>query len=283
MFFASLSVFLFNCSSDDSSTPPPPTYYIEKTPYISEIQQSFYDSSDPNRAGSPQEKVIDITYDFVYDDEFNLQHITYKDALYRNQVAVPQQDLQLQPTLDQQGKLQLWEIKENGTTVDDYIYQYQGDRLTSITYNLNSQGGSFTSELSYNKDNQLVLNKALEVNLLVDYIYNTKNQIGKMKFNGQNMAFTYDDKKSPFYNLPVDLTSVLINFNYILPYTYHFPNNVTSIAIEGQKVQTDYTYNEDDLPLKVVYYTLENEEKIIDFEINYSYKIKETKVEQPKL
>ncbi|MGG5577131.1 hypothetical protein ACPDHL_07305 [Myroides sp. C15-4] len=280
---ASLSVFLFSCSSDDSSTPPPPTYHIEKTPYISEIQQSFYESPDPTREGNPQDKIIDINYDFTYDADFNLQHITYKDALYKNQVAIPQQDLQLQPTLDPQGRLKLWEIKEKGETVDDYVYQYQDDRLTAITYNLRSKGGSFTSQLSYNDNNQLVLNEALEANLLIDYKYNAKNQIDKMKFNGQNVSFTYDDKKSPFYSLPFDLTSVLINFNFILPYTYHFPNNVTSIVLDGQMVQADYTYNENDLPLKVVYYTMENEEKIIDFEINYSYKIKETKVEQSKL
>ena len=277
--FASLSLFLFNCSSDDSTTPPPPKYYIEKTPYISEIKQYFYEEPDTTREGNPQDKAIDIAYNFLYDADFKLQHINYTDMVYKNQVVVQQQNLNLQPTFDQQARLQLWEIKEDGAVVDNYVYHYQNDQLHAITYNLNSRGGSFTSQLSYNDKNQLILNEALEANLLIDYKYNAKNQIDRMKFNGQNIVFTYDDKKSPFYTLPFDLSSILINFNMILPYTYHFENNVTSITLGGETLHVDFTYNTDDLPTKAVYYTLDQEEKIVDFEIYFTYKMKETKIE----
>ena len=274
-----ISLLLLSCSSDDT-TIAPPTYIIERTPYLSEIQESFYNEPDEQNPESPQTKLLDVSFKLEYDADFKLTKYYYEDLFYQNDEGKRTQSLVMHPIFDKSGKLQSLETTADSDVVTAYTYVYDQDLLQSVHHNLIAQGGEFTSKYKYNDKKQLIENNSLSAGLLVDYKYNDENQINRMKLNGQWMDITYDDKKTPFYNLPIDLTTDLISFNYILPYTYKFQNNITSLMIGGDKGAIDYTYNEFDLPIKAVFYEGTKEDNITVCEITYSYIIKETKIEQ---
>lgn len=277
---ACLSLLLFNCSSDDSTRIDEPDIVkpevpiIEKTYYLSSIEQNFYDEDTTKN----ETYLLQVSYKLKYDADFNLTTIEYQDKGYTNGTVVREQALNLFHTLDDKGRLKTFSFKSGDILIEEHNYTYKEDVLRSIHYNLIAQGGAFTAKLHYNDKKQLISNNALEANLLVDYSYNAQNQMNQFKISGQTMKVTYDDKRSPFYNLPFDLTSVLFNLNYVFPYTYKFPNNITSFTLGGEVSDVDFTYNEANLPTKAIYYDGKREDKEIGFDITYTYEVKETEV-----
>ncbi|WP_158961742.1 hypothetical protein [Myroides fluvii] len=281
LFFASFSVFLFNCSSDDSASvkgpgPGPEPIVTEKTHYLSAIEQNFYDEDEQ----ANENYLLHVNYKLEYDADFKLSKILYTDTGYTNNEVVREQSLEMHHKLDAQGRLETFTLKNGSTIVEEYTYTYANDLLRSTKYDLVAQGGEFTANFHHNENKQMITNNALGANLLVDYTYNEKNQIDRFKVNGQNIKLSYDDKVSPFYNLPYDLTSLLFNFNYVFPYTYKFPNNVTSFTAANEVADVDYTYNEANLPTKAIYYEGKREDNIVAFDITYTYTVKETEVKQ---
>lgn len=272
---ASLSLFVASCNSDDNSIVDPPI--IEKTYHLSKIEQNIYEEDDTTDEENPEQYVLHVIYKFDYDANYKLNKIFYEDTGYNgNKEVVRKQAFEMLHTLDEQGRLKIFEIKDGANTLNSYAYTYENDLLQATTYNLINQGGAFTSTFTYNEKKQLITNKALSINLLIDYSYNAQNQMNQIKMNGQGMKITYDDKLSPFYNLPYDLTSLLIQFNYVFPYTYKFPNNITSFRAGDEGADIEFTYNEADLPIKAIYYEGKKEEGGIAFEVTYTYEIKET-------
>lgn len=280
-FIASLSLFLFNCSSDDSTAiiegpcPGPEPIETEKTYYLSAIEQNYYDEDEE----SNEKYLLHVNYKLDYDADFKLNKILYADTGYTNNEIVREQSLEMHHTLDENGKLQSFTLKNGATIIEEYTYTYATNLLQSANYNLVAQGGAFTSKFSYNQKKQMISNTASAANLLIDYSYNTNNQINQFKANGQIIKLTYDDKISPFYNLPFDLTSLIINFNYIFPYTYTFPNNITSFTTGNEVADVDFTYNEVNLPTKAIYYDGKREDNIVAFDVTYTYTVKETAVQ----
>jgi len=277
---ASLSLLLFNCSSDDSTLPNEPDIIeperpiIKKTYYLRSIDQNYYDED----TASNETYLLQASYKLNYDADFNLTKITYQDKGYTNGSLVREQAFDIVHTLDEKGRLQNMTFSDGTTLIEEHTYTYNEDLLQSTHYNLLAQGGAFTAKYRYNNKKQLISANALEANLLVDYSYNEQNQMKQFKINGQTLKVTYDDKLSPFYNLPFDLTSALFNFQYVFPYTYKFPNNITSFSIGGEVSDVDFTYNEANLPTKAVYYDGKREDNEIGFDITYTYEIRETEV-----
>ena len=277
---ACLSLLFFNCSSDDSTLPNEPDIIeperpmIEKTYYLRSIDQNFYDQDETTK----ETYLLQASYKLNYDADFNLTTINYQDKGYTNGTLVREQAFDLLHTLDEKGRLQKMTFNDGTTLIEEHTYTYKEDLLQSIHFNLLAQGGAFTAKYRYNDKKQLISANALEANLLVDYSYNEQNQMNQFKISGQTLKVTYDDKLSPFYNLPFDLTSALLSFQYVFPYTYKFPNNITSFSMGGEVSDVDFTYNEANLPTKAVYYDGKREDKEIGFEITYTYEIRETEV-----
>ncbi|MGG5507850.1 MULTISPECIES: hypothetical protein [unclassified Myroides] len=279
LFFASFSLLLFNCSSDDSAGtqgPEPEPIATEKTYYLHTIEQNFYDEDEQVN----ESYLLHVNYKLEYDVDFKLNKILYTDTGYTNNEVVREQSFEMNHILDTQGRLETFTLKDGTAIIEEYTYTYMDDLLQSTKYNLVARGGAFTGSFQYNEKKQMIANKALEANLLIDYYYNEKNQIDRFKFNGQNIKLTYDDKVSPFYNLPYDFTSLLINFNYVFPYTYVFTNNVTSFTIGDEVADVDYTYNEANLPTKAIYYDGKREDNVVAFDVTYTYTVKETEVKK---
>ena len=84
---ASFSLFFFSCGSDDhsflSKAPDPidPDPIIEKTYYISKIDQRFYSSLDTSSLPTEQNILQHITYSFFYDETFTLNHAVFQNIL----------------------------------------------------------------------------------------------------------------------------------------------------------------------------------------------------------
>ncbi len=280
---ASLSLFLFNCSSDDSAIPTiegpcpgPEPIEMEKTYYLSTIEQNYYNEDEE----SNKKFLLQVNYKLEYNPDFKLHRILYTDKGTTDNEVIREQFLEMHHTLDTQGRLETFTLKDasDSAIVEEYTYTYTNDLLQSTKYDLVAQGGTFIANFQYNENKQMMTNNALGANLLVDYSYNQINQIDRFKVNGQGIKLTYDDKVSPFYNLPYDLTSLIINFNYVFPYTYKFPNNITSFAIGSEVADVDFTYNEGNLPTKAIYYDGKREDNIIAFDVTYTYIVKETAI-----
>ena len=112
--------------------------------------------------------------------------------------------------------------------------------------------------------------------LFANYTYNNLNQISHFTFYGENFSMTYDNKKNPFYNLPYDLTSIIFGFDLAFPYTYQFPNNITTLVIDEKETTIEYAYNEENLPIRATSYLGQKKDQKIFFEITYTYEIRET-------
>lgn len=271
--FASLSLFLFSCNSDDSAS-----IKMEKVYQLSSIEQNYYDEDETTE----EKHLLHVTYQLKYDADFKLKKILYEDTGYINKKVVREQSFEMQHTLDEKGRLQTFMIKKLPTLVEEYTYTYADDLLQSTTFNFLQQGTAFTATFRHNENKQMVTNNSLGANLLVDYSYNEKNQLNHFKVNGQGVKLTYDDKLSPFYNLPYDLTSVLINFNHTFPYSYKFPNNITSFANGTEVADVEYIYNEANLPTKAIYYDGPKADNIVAFDITYTYTVREVEAKAKK-
>lgn len=276
----SLALLTIGCNSDDSTVDPP---VIEKTYYLSRITQTFYDDEDVDsnqiqiRETPPLEKFLFRTiFAFNYDANFEINNIAYSSYSFNDGNITQDQLFDVSHTLDTQGRLEAFEIKEGTTVLEQFLYQYENEVLKTSTYNLPTQGIAVTSSYGYNAKNQMNLQTAPEANLLIDYNYNALGQINYFKINGQGLQATYDDKRTPFYNLPFDLTSLLIEFKNVFPLSYHFPNNITSFQMGDEIGEIEYFYNEANLPTKAIYYETTKEEGEVAFDIQYYYTIKET-------
>lgn len=281
--FASLGLFLFSCNSDDS-TP----IKMEKVYQLTSIEQNYYDENET----TDEKHLLHVTYQLKYDADFKLKKILYEDTGYINKKVVREQSFEMQHTLDDKGRLQTFMIKKLPTLVEEYTYTYVDDLIQSTTFNFIQQGKAVTATFSHNENKQMVNNDSQEAdspgdNIRIDYTYNEKNQVNQFKVNrkannSQTVQLTYDDKLSPFYNLPYDLTSLLLNFNHTFPYSYKFPNNITSLT-EGKKVnEVEFTYNEANLPTKAIYYTGPKADNLVASDITYSYIVREVEAKAKK-
>lgn len=272
MILAGLSLFMFSCNSDDNAPEAPPV--IEKTYHLSKIEQNYYENEE--NEGTIDNYLLHVIYNFDYDTNFKLNKVLYEDVGYKNDTIIQKQSLELHHTLDNQERLQSFQIKKGTNVVELYEYVYENDLLQSTIYNSITQGGALTMNFSYNKDKQMITSQAVQTNLLIGYSYNKQNQMDQFKINGQEVKLTYDDKLSPFHNLPYDLTSLLTNFKHIFPYTYNFATNITSFSGGGEVADVELTYNEANLPIRAIYYDGKKGASEIAFDITYSYEIKET-------
>ncbi len=270
---ASIVLLFASCSSDDSSPTPPPPPTVTSTYSISKIHQvDFFDPA----VTTSEEPLIQIanTFDFNYKEDASLNFIALTVHYYKNNENTGSASFKMEHNLNQEGKLIYFATGNDMGLNAKNTYTYEKDLLTSAHYNLPKQNFSFESIFTYNSKNQLIKNDGQDVTLLADFSYDSANKINNIKFNGQNIKVTYDNKQNPFGPLPYDLTIDFLKYAYILPNTYHFANNITKLG--GFTIE--YTYNEGDLPTKAsMYYKPEDGPKYLASEITYSYTIKETK------
>ncbi len=264
------ALFLFvSCSSDDSSNSRPDNPDNTENQYlINTIERKTY------REQSSSLLVVN-TLEMVYDEENKLKHILYKEDHYKNDEIAVTYNFLMEYVLNKEDKLQFFGIKINNEYSHKYNYSYIDNLLSNANYQLVSQRATFNSTFTHNGKGQMTKNDTSEANLLVDYSYNSKNQINAIKLNGQNNKITYDNQTTPFTNLPLDLTSFLVGYDYAFPYSYTFPNNITSIESNTDLTTIEYTYNDAKLPvLAKRYYKNDKIPKFLVSEMKYSYQQK---------
>ncbi|MGG5507851.1 MULTISPECIES: hypothetical protein [unclassified Myroides] len=270
--FALVSAFFIfaSCSSDDSNNPGPDKPEITESQYfINTIERKMYD-------GTPSVLLMVNTLEMVYDDENKLKHILYKEDHYKNDEIAVTYNSTMDYVLNKEDQLQFFGIKNNNAYSHKYSYSYINNLLSSADYNLVSQKFTFNSTFTHNEKGQMIKNDTPLANLLVDYSYNSKNQINAIKLNGQNNKITYDNQTNPFANLPLDLTGFLMGYDYVFPYSYTFPHNITSIESNSASTTIEYTYNDAKLPVHAKrYYKDDKTAKVLPSEITYSYHHKE--------
>ncbi|MGG5507848.1 MULTISPECIES: hypothetical protein [unclassified Myroides] len=265
-----IGLLLASCSSDDNVKKVETT--VETVYHLSHIEHSkFYEEYSEDENFKP-EMFFNTSYTFQYDDTFNLQVIDIQQTRYHNTNVIDSTSSQFFYTLDEQGRLETVAFKEGDRLIDQYTYHYEDDLLQTAHYDKLAWDWSFSSTFTYNDKKQCISNKALDYSgLTVDMKYNELNQIDHLKYNGVNYRLTYDDKRTPFYNLPFDLLSDLTDAYFAYPYPYKFPNNITEYKTSNYLSTVVYTYNEADLPIRVVYYN----NGLLGREIIYTYEKQE--------
>ncbi|MBB1151373.1 hypothetical protein H4K35_14900 [Myroides sp. NP-2] len=270
-------VLLFaSCSSDDSSTNPSPPatsmYSISKIHHV-----DFYNPADTNTE-EPVIRSVNL-FDFNYKEDSSFNFIIYTIKNYEGNENTSSESFKMEHKLNQEGKLNYFAIGNDTRLIAENAYLYNKGILTSAYYKLPRQNFSFESIFTYNAKEQLIKSDAQGLFLLADFSYDKANKINNIKLNGENLKVAHDNKQNPFGQLPYDLTLDLLRYKSILPYSYHFPNNITKLG----NFTIEYTYNEGDLPTKAsIYYKPEDGLKYLASEITYSYTVKEIKIEETK-
>jgi|GEM_PF-3516745 len=280
---ASFSLFLFSCGSDDhsflSKVPEhvDPDPIIEKTYYLSKIDQRYYSTPDTSSPNTEQNILQHITYSFFYDEIFTLNHAVFHNIISEDGSTPQTFSYKIAHTLNEQKQLQKIAFQEHEIDASSYKYFYNESLVIKCISRYAGQG-SFSGDYKYNNQKQLISYSAPEPRLFANYSYNNLNQISQFTFYGENFSMTYDNKKNPFYNLPYDLTSIILGFDLAFPYTYQFPNNITSLVIDKKETTIEYAYNEENLPIRATSYLGQKEDQKIIYDITYTYEIKETEV-----
>lgn len=270
---ASIVLLFASCSSDDSSTTPPPPPTATSTYSISKVHQiNFFDPTEA-KTEEPLIRSANI-FDFNYKEDASLSFITYTIDYYKDNKIENSASYKMEHNLNQEGRLIYYGISDDTGLYLKHLYTYDRDLLASEHYTMLKQNFSYESKFTYNTKNQLIKRESQDVILLGEFSYDNANKINNIKRNGENHKVTHDNKQNPFGPLPYDLTMEILKDNNILPFSYHFANNITTY---GNRT-VEYTYNEGDLPTKAsMYYKPEDGPKYLASEITYSYTIKETK------
>lgn len=261
-----LVLTLLSCSSDDATPAKQPV--TETIYHLSSINLSrFYEEYSEDVNFVPH-LFFNAVYTFNYDSAFNLKDIERIETRYFDDGTTETTTSNLSYTLDEQNRLTLFQYREHDSLTDVYHYNYENDLLQTANYDKLKWQWNFISYFTYNDKKQCILNNTSEpFSLLIDMKYNELNQISQIKQNGRHYTFSYDDKRSPFYALPFDLTTDLISYDFAFPYPYKFPNNITTFQGYTFLSTVDFTYNEADLPIKARYYN----DGLFGREIVYTY------------
>lgn len=248
-----LALFFISCSSDDGTPTKQPV--TETVYHLSNISLSrFYEEYSEDVDFEPQ-LFLNVIYNFTYDSTFHRTDIERIETRYFDNGTTESTTSNLSYTLNEQNRLTEFHSRENDSLTDIYRYNYENDLLQTAQYDRLKMQWNFTSHFTYNDKKQCIFNNtSAPENLIIDMKYNDLNQISQIKLNGRRYNLAYDDKRSPFYALPFDLTTDLLGYDFAFPYTYKFPNNITTFQGHEFLSTVDFTYNEVDLPLKAKYY-----------------------------
>ena len=151
--------------------------------------------------------------------------------------------------------------KYNGSTVAQYTFAYNNNRLTRVT--IVGANNSYW-EMQYDNDGKIIL--AIEYisggqSIKHAFTYNNDNLIEAFKYNRfgstwelqSHMEFAYDNKHNPFFDLNLPYSEVLDEFAGLVS-----PNNFTRVKkydqnnILTEDTQYDMTYNAEGYPTHVV-------------------------------
>lgn len=293
---ASLLLFLGSCSSDDTlQTPVPPIEeLIEEPKQPSATQQYFISTMDVT--SYTQHHIADKDYSIKnYNDVYTFHYAANntptsidKTTTNYNALQEPTAVWEYYYTFEFNTAQQLTQFslksKETSNAIKVFTNHYEEGLLKNYIINLFIQAPDYLT-LKYNDQKQFTSFDhslfSFENKDVFKFFYNQKGQLIKHEnlFDNRVDNFTYDNKRTPFYNFPIHFNAVLFYEFYYIPITYIFLNNITKA--NGSKITSptnnkslifEYTYNEANLPSEVtVYYQYNYTTTIRHMKIKYTY------------
>lgn len=254
----------FSCSSDDNS--PSDNNSSETLIVLDKVEKTRYSTHYSNGELTKSELFSESTYKFNYDDTGKLTTIEMD---------------------------QLDEIPYEGITTKtkaSIFYNEQGKVVRLYTRDIENEEDWHDETFEYNDKGLVVKSTEKVENDIKTYNYNDKNQINSIVENNKTTSnfeydsngnvslaflandskfqnsFMYDNKKSPYANMNIDLTYGNFEFTYILPFFQKAKNNIISYedfnGSDNDEWVIEYEYNADNYPTKATTYYKKDRAKL---------------------
>lgn len=265
--FGLLALLTFSCSSngDDSE--------YNKTVLDTVTEKTYHAVHSPNGDIDKSELSTDIVYAFSYDTSGNVSQIAMLGTDHEDKI-----DNLVTLVYANNRTLTETRVVSNTTGVLEMHNTFEYNNQNLAIKSTDALTNSFTT-FEYDSKRQVIKSNYTSDNYneSIEYIYDVKgNIIRAQNVDNPNFfeAFTYDDKKTPYEHININMLNNQYDLTSYLPLTSKSPYNVHTYIdgeTNGNGSETEVKANKENYPIRVTSYYTKSKSKVSS-DFTYTYK-----------
>ncbi|MDM1326200.1 hypothetical protein [Myroides odoratimimus] len=277
-----LALFIIGCSSDDNSNSSEESK-VEKRIVLDVSLKTDYKVYNGTNSAVTNEAYRTLKLTHNYNEDGTIGSLSSIGSTKKTD-----EDTEEVPTYTVSFSYNKDKTLKQFTSRDDQT----GEDFWNDSFNYNNQGqlsskynSTQDQTTTYKYSSSGILNSASIIDQFGSvpffFTYNNKDQITELTDDANTTKyerFKYDNHKTPFANMNIDLTYAGYELAGVLPITYKAKNNIVEYTNEygDLTIYTDIKYNADGYPSEITNYK-DKERKIITVKTTYTYKTIEIK------